>query len=1413
VIAGLALALCGSAVLAQDRDADGLPDSVEQKLATDPNRADELAVIAEDTTGEGAEREQYAPGYDITRVLFGNAGRDRYVWCIEFAEDFIADNAIVILYLDADGDPTTGRRQGVEGTDYQLSFSGGGSCSEYTPDGQSGPGPLPRFAADGKRLYCTFDVKLKQDAGRSAYRLFVLSEKKEPHLGVDSVGWLDVNGPGESEREKIMTDDDLTENLHMTMTRGEDLIEHLRADPKNVHVPVNECDLDGFTMSDDEYREWSARRTGAPAAIRVKAPKGAYRPGIFVRDEGGPEKYAVYLDGKRQGLCIADDDDNRTKLLFMDEPLTFTGDETLEFRAGQAAGGYRVESVIFLAAKPEVRERTFKVTNLEATQLHAPFVPDPTQVRLTWITTWPAACKIEYGRGDQRDQSIVEPAPLANHRLFLRDLTPGRTYSARVVATTPAGTELPTRPVSFVAGQTPRRLGRQPDLVRVPLTVLNATGVTCADWPVETGVALPPGALMPGEPARLVDAAGKQLPLQTEPRALWPDGSVKWLGLTFLATVGANEKPQLHLEVGAQVQTPPRPAPNLARTQGEGIVVNTGALTFELPGMDPRQLLAAFTAQGAPGPACPELSGLLSDAAGGRYRLTADPTRTKLEVNGPLRCVLRLGGKFVSEADPATHLFDWEARVTAYRGKPFARVLFTLANDCPDADFTEIKGMSLLAAAAGVPASARMGGDPDAQPLSASVGDTLCQHHDDGWTLTSGATGKRAAGWVSATSGGGPLTVAVRDFWQQYPKSLAIVDGGIDVDLLPPLTDDQYAEESKDPVTLVKLYYYLQNGVYKLRQGVAKTHELYVIAAKPEDIPLEALQNPLAACADPEWTRSTGAWGNMPVGDSFWATVYDEAMDRGFAGYLKDREDTKAYGMLNFGDWWGERKYNWGNIEYDTQHAFFQHFVRTGDIRYYYAAEQAARHNGDVDMVHFHSDPNRVGGVYTHSLGHTGSYFPAGIVDGGSPNASFTVSHTWSEGHLEAFFLTGDRRHLENALLLSDFYDGFRLNNYDWYNCREPGWHLILTLATWRATGDPYYLNAARIVTERVLERERPGGGWRRHMVPGHCYDEPRHHGNAGFMVGVLMRGLKDMHLATGDERLPPVIVRAGKKMVDEMWVPEKEGFRYTSCPNSSVSSGMNLTSAEGFGYAVSLSADPELARIFERGMVISLRGIGGMGKSISHATRGTPHALRDLENLAGTGYRVGPVGRYTFLLNQERPEAFEVQIRRTSSEGSATAELRNADGTWTQAAEVAETDTSAWVHVPAEAVPGVAQLELATTGNAAWTVMSTCLRDVVEVGEGFTLAAGKTQLHGLSPAAGKGAIRLRSAGTGTATASAPGSVPVTEAIGNAWTSLPLPAGAPFCVLRIDCDAPVEIAIEGAPPYLSADRWHLFAPE
>ena len=358
---------------------------------------------------------------------------------------------------------------------------------------------------------------------------------------------------------------------------------------------------------------------------------------------------------------------------------------------------------------------------------------------------------------------------------------------------------------------------------------------------------------------------------------------------------------------------------------------------------------------------------------------------------------------------------------------------------------------------------------------------------------------------------------------------------------------------------------------------------------------------------------------------------YDKKVSETLGVYLADRDTIREYGMLNFGDWWGERIINWGNIEYDTQHAFFLQFVRSGDRRFLQAGDEAETHNRDVDTVHYHAKAERVGCAYLHCIGHVGDYFAKSPLPGknqGLAHGGFTVSHTWCEGHMDHYFLTGDRRSLETGLAIADHYDTWRMANYDFSNCRDSGWHLILTMAVYRATGDPFYLNAARIIVERVLERQTPqpkfntrGGGWRRMMVPGHCLCEPAHYGNAGFMVGVLMTGLKWYHLETGDPRVARSILLGANFLVDDMWEESISGFRYTSCPVSSKGPWSNFLLFDGIGYAYRLTQrdhhpDAKLEHVLQKGTEPAIAAMRGMGKSFTQFIRVAPHFIGLLSEL-----------------------------------------------------------------------------------------------------------------------------------------------------------------------------------------------------
>ena len=277
-----------------------------------------------------------------------------------------------------------------------------------------------------------------------------------------------------------------------------------------------------------------------------------------------------------------------------------------------------------------------------------------------------------------------------------------------------------------------------------------------------------------------------------------------------------------------------------------------------------------------------------------------------------------------------------------------------------------------------------------------------------------------------------------------------------------------------------------------------------------------------------------------------------------------------------------------------------------------------------------------MGGVYTHCIGHTGDYYPDGFLPGAISSGGFTVSHTWVDGFLLHHFLTGDLRSLETAREWSRIrYDGHGTRSYDFGNCRDSGWHLVHAMAMYHATLDRFYLNASHIIVERVLERQTEDGGWRRMLIPGHCFcSPPRHTGNAGFMVGILLNGLKLYHQATGDPRVADAIVRGAEFLIDDMWVDDANGFLYTSCPHSQLSTDNFHRGIDGIAYAWRISRSPRFEPVLRRATqeAIDTESFGKagdegspLGKAISAGLRSSPYVLYDVARLPDSAQDLNP--------------------------------------------------------------------------------------------------------------------------------------------------------------------------------------------
>lgn len=533
--------------------------------------------------------------------------------------------------------------------------------------------------------------------------------------------------------------------------------------------------------------------------------------------------------------------------------------------------------------------------------------------------------------------------------------------------------------------------------------------------------------------------------------------------------------------------------------------------------------------------------------------------------------------------------FGYHARVHLYPDLPFVRIEHTLTVEDGD-PMAYLKSLRLLFPRGGTVA----------EPVSALE-----------------PTSEKARGFVTS----GKAFLAVRNLAENWPKAIAGEGDRIAVDLFPELSPEQYINR-KEPQE--KLYYWFDNGFYKLRRGLHKTHEI-LYARDASGVPTESLaywfENLPVLTASPEWACASGAAGPLKPRDSGSSRVYDRQVMEGFDRVEKARVTGLEYGLLNFGDWYGERGRNWGNGEYDFAHGLWLEWLRSGDYRCFRRAEQAASHMGDIDVVHSDADSMNVGRMWAHALGHTGGYYPDGAFGMEWPftRGYWDTGHTWTEGMLHLYLATGEKPFLDNALLVADQLAGPGTAEFRMSTERQGGWPIIALVAAYEVTGDAYYLNGAKIAARVSMAAQDPKrGGWFYRI--GECKHDPPHVGGKTFMSGVLATGLSRLHRVLSAETEEDRRFRDGVKasilkgcdwMLDEAWMEDYQGFFYAQCPEfySRACTAAPWMVSEALAYATRVSGDPKYADRAMRAMDKVLQGSPpGIGKYLAMEMRSTPH-------------------------------------------------------------------------------------------------------------------------------------------------------------------------------------------------------------
>ena len=197
------------------------------------------------------------------------------------------------------------------------------------------------------------------------------------------------------------------------------------------------------------------------------------------------------------------------------------------------------------------------------------------------------------------------------------------------------------------------------------------------------------------------------------------------------------------------------------------------------------------------------------------------------------------------------------------------------------------------------------------------------------------APGSRHAGVLND----GPLTIALKDFWQHHPVTLFRTEKTI----------GWQAIERPEEYT----------------GGMGLTLETMLAIDGPPAAAKAALYAPPARKLPPGWAAIDGSLGPNPQ--------YD-ALIKHFSEHLGPAlELMDSFGWRNWGDYQignsytdkksGDNIEEWGNLQYDLPHGALMAWMRTGDPALWDFAQASVRHLMDLDLVKFYPFEEKLNGL------------------------------------------------------------------------------------------------------------------------------------------------------------------------------------------------------------------------------------------------------------------------------------------------------------------------------------------------------------------------------------------------------------------------------------------------------------------
>jgi len=270
------------------------------------------------------------------------------------------------------------------------------------------------------------------------------------------------------------------------------------------------------------------------------------------------------------------------------------------------------------------------------------------------------------------------------------------------------------------------------------------------------------------------------------------------------------------------------------------------------------------------------------------------------------------------------------------------------------------------------------------------------------------------------------LAVTVPEFWQQFPGSIRVESNKVSVGLFP-----TEAEQT-----------------YELQGGEQKTQAVWV-STNPADQTFASLQfchHPPRIVQSAEWVSDCKVMSWLPVNidnhkaDPNVARFHDFLNEATTGDYSipTRREKIDEYGWRNFGDVHADHEQthyagdntiiSHYNNQFDMIYGGLLNLISSGDSKWFDLFDPLARHVMDVDI--YHTDEDRAcfnGGQFWHTDHYadartaTHRTYSRHNANGGDYGGGLSCEHNYTTGLLYYHFLTGNPEARDSVISLADW--------------------------------------------------------------------------------------------------------------------------------------------------------------------------------------------------------------------------------------------------------------------------------------------------------------------------------------------------------------------------------------------------------